>query len=367
MVHGSILRSLLLLASLTSCASAVPALVTPSVSPSEAPSVLPTTAARTASPSASRSLAAYTNATLGYGITMPAGYRPSSCESWVDARTDLIGVDFFTPLSESEELDLNVGDIPPAARAADFHLAVQRESGGRSVVEWARAQPMNTGASVVATTIGGREAAKITSSDRMGAVSFAIRANDRIYLFDTDIRREGGDSAGFLAPIAMSFTPVSPGPLPTPYPKPPREAAQEVATALAKAFSEHDAAGVSLRMRGCTLGMYAVVEPPEPNNTCCILNRAISPFIEALRPALAGGTVTVVVDPLIQSVGQGGGERFFAVSRWTDNGQTRQIDLLFDERGGRWSWSGAIHHFQRADGSVCFGRMWAGNYQGPPC
>ena len=284
---------------------------------------------------------------MGYGITLPAGFRPSSCGSWVDARADPIGVDYFTPLSDSEERELNIGDIPPRERASDFHVAVHLQTGGRSVVEWARAQPVNTAATVDATTINGQETAKITSSDRMGAVSSAIRANDRIYLFDTDIRREGGDSAAFLAPIAASFTPVSRGPLPTPYAKPPREAAQELAAVLAKAFSEHDAAGVSVRMRGCTLGIYAVIDPPEANNTCCILNRAISPFIEALRPALAGGTVTVVVDPVIRSIRQGGAERFFAFSRWTENGKTRQIDLLFDERCGQWYWSGAIHHFQR--------------------
>jgi hypothetical protein len=234
-------------------------------------------------------------------------------------------------------------------------------------VEWARAQPINFGASIEATTIGGQEAAKITSSDRMSAVSFAVRANDRMYVFDTDIRREGFDSAAFLAPIAASITPISPGPLPTPYPKAPREAAQEVATALAKAFSERDAAGVSVRMRGCTLGMYQIVETPEPNNTCCVLNRAVAPFIEALRPALAGGTVTVVVDSVIRSTSEGGHERFFAVSRWTENGKTRQIDLLFDERGGQWYWSGAIHHFQPTDRPFCYGRVWGGSYQGPPC
>jgi hypothetical protein len=362
LVHGTVLRSLLLLASLTSCATPAPALTTPSLSPTLSPSEAPS-----ASPSPSRSVATYTNATLAYAITLPAGYRPSSCASWVDARTDLIGVDLFTTLSDPEELELNVGDIPPAERASDFHVEVHRDTSGRSVVEWARAQPVNTGASVEAATIGGREAAKITSSDRIGAVSFAIRANDRIFVLDTDIRREGFDSAAFLAPIAASFTAISAGPLPTPYPKAPRDAAQELATALAKAFSERDAAGVAIRMRGCTLGMYAVLEPPEPNNTCCILSRAISPFIEALRPALAGGTVTVVVDPVIRSSAQGGAERFFAVSRWTENGKTRQIDLLFDERGGRWYWSGAIHHFQRTDGSVCYGRMWAGTYQGSPC
>jgi hypothetical protein len=298
---------------------------------------------------------------------LPAGYRASSCESWVDARADPIGVDYFTPLSDSEERELNVGDIPPRERALDFHVAVHRETGGRSVVEWVRAQPVNAGASVEATAIGGREAAKITSPDRMGAVSFALRASDRIYVLDTDIRSEGRDSAAFLAPIAASFTSISPGPLPTPYTKAPRDAAQELATALAKAFSERDAAAVSLRMRGCTLGMYATIEPPEPNNTCCILNRAIFPFIEALRPALASGSVTVVVDPVIRSMVQGGHESFLAVSRWTENGKTRQVDLLFDERGGPWYWSGAIHHFQRADGTVCYGRMWAGSYQGSPC
>jgi hypothetical protein len=364
LVHGAVLRALLLLASLTSCTSPAATRATPSLSPNEAPSAPPTsTAARTASPSPSQSPSTYTNATLAYGITLPAGYRPSSCASWVDARADPIGVDYFTRLSDHEELQLNIHDIPPAERASDFHVVVHRESRGRSVVEWARAQPVNTGASVEAMTIGGREAAKITSSDRMAAVSFAIRSNDRIYVLDNDIRREGGDSAAFLAPIGASFTPIAPGPLPTPYTKEPRDAAQELATALAKAFTERDAVGVAIRMRGCTLGMSAIVEPPQPNNTCCTLNRAIFPFIEALRPALASGTVTVVVEPMIRSSGRGGREQFFAVSRWTENGKARQIDLLFDERGGQWYWLGAIHHFQRTDG-VCYGSMWGG---GPPC
>lgn len=309
----------------------------------------------------------FSNTALGYRIDLPAGYRPSSCESWVDPGTDPIGIDFFTPLSERDELELNIGDIPPAERASDFTVSAYRNGEGRSALEWARLQPLNQGATIEAITLSGHEAARIVAAEGSRAVSYAIRANGRIYAFVVDIRREGRDSDQFLQAIAADMQSIPPGPIPTPASKPPREAAQELANLLAKAFREGDAAGVMVRTRGCTLGMYAVVEPAGPNDTCCILNRSLFGFDQAFRPALASGAVKVVVDPTIHSVGAGGDERFFVVSQWTENGKTRQVDLLFDQRGGQWYWSGAIHHFQRVDGSVCYDRMWAGDYQGPPC
>ncbi len=368
-----VLVPLLVTALTTACAppAATQASLSPSLSgqpsPTQTPNMASPSASATATASLSASPATYANATLGYRVVLPAGYRASSCSSWVDVGMDRMGIDFFTPLSDLEERELNVGDIPPAERASDFSVSAYRNADGTSALDWARTRPENRGSTVDAMTIGGREGARIVTTDGMRAVSYAVRADGRIYSIVADIRREGADTERFLGTIAASLEPITPGPFPTPSTKAPRDAAQELATVLAKAFGERDAAAVAIRMRGCTLGMYAMVEMPEPNNTCCILNRAISPFIEALRSALAGGTVTVVVDPVIRSIGQGGTERFFAVSRWTENGKTRQIDLLFDERGGQWYWSGAIHHFQLMDRPVCYGRMWGGTYQGPPC
>lgn len=278
-----------------------------------------------------------------------------------------MGIDVFTPLSDRAERELNIGDIPPAERASDFSVAAYRNAAGLSAVDWARAQPVNQRSTVEATTIAGHEAARIVSTDAIGDVSYAVRLDGRIYAISADIRREGGDTSRFLGAIAASLEPVMPAPSPTRYPKAPREAAREVAAALASAFAQSDVAGVSIRMRGCTIGMYAVTEPPQPYGPCCVLNRSIFAFIEALRPAVASGTVTVVVDPTIRSEVQGGAERFFAISRWTENGRTRQIDLQFDERGGRWYWTGAVHHFRSAEGPVCYGLIWGGSYQGPPC
>jgi hypothetical protein len=60
----------------------------------------------------------------------------------------------------------------------------------------------------------------------------------------------------------------------------------------------------------------------------------------------------------VQAASEGGRERFFVVSRWTEDGKTRQIDLFIDQIGGQWRWSAAVHHF--SPGQVCYGRIWGG-------
>ena len=338
----------------------------PSVLPSSAAS--PVTASAASTPSRSPAPPTpFTNPTLGYLIDQPAGYRPSSCASWVDGGSDPIGVDFFTPLPEREELELNVGDIPPAERASDFSVSAYRNPDARPAAAWAGGQNVNQGATIEPLTLGGYEAARIVSADAPRAPSFAIRANERIYVFVVDIRRENASSDQFLRAVASTIRAITPGPLPTPPSTPPREGAQQLANLLAKAFRDGDAAGVLVHTRGCTIGMTAVLEPPEPNNSCCILNRSLLGFDEVFRPALTSGALRVVVDPTLHSIGEGSGERFFAVSQWTESGKTRQIDLLFEQRAGQWYWSGAVHHFQRGDGPVCYGQMWGGSYQGTPC
>jgi hypothetical protein len=118
---------------------------------------------------------------------------------------DRMGIDFFTPLGDREELELNVSDIPPAERASDFSISAYRNTDGKSAVQWARAQPEKRGATVDAITMGGHEAARIVTTDAMRAVSYAVRPDGRIYAIVADIRREGADTDRFLGTIAASL------------------------------------------------------------------------------------------------------------------------------------------------------------------
>jgi hypothetical protein len=356
-IARDLLMPLLVIALTSACAPQAATQSTPTPSLSGRPSSTSlNTASAVASPSASSGM--YSNATLGYRVVLPASYRLSSCGPWVDFGMDRMGADYFTTLSDRAERELNVGGIPPRERASDFSVSAHRNADGKSAVEWARAQPGNRDSTVGAITIGGREAARIVSNDRTRNVSFAVRADGRIYSVATHIGQAGVDTEPLLTAVAASLEPIALGPFPTPSTKAPREAAQAVATAVATAFRQRDAAAVSLQMHGCLIGMHAVIDPPQPDNTCCVLNRSTLSFIEALRPAFASGGVTLVVDPTVQAASEGGRERFFVVSRWTEDGNTRQVDLFVDQISGQWLWSGAVHHFPR--GEVCYGPIWGG-------
>jgi hypothetical protein len=334
-----------------------PQSVTPSPSPSTTAS--PSAAATaTASPGPSASPVAHSNATLGYRVVLPGGYRISSCGPWVDFGIDRMGIDFFTPLSEQAERTMNTGDIPPRERMEDFSIKVYRNADGRSAVDWARAQPQNAGSRVDGITTGGHEAAKITTGDAIRAVSYAVRADGRIYLIEKDIRSEGDDSERVLGAVAATLQQIPLGPFPTAAPRT-AAGAQDVATALAKAFRDRDAAAVATHLRGCGIGMTAAAAPPAPSDMCCILGRSTFQFIEALRPALASGAVSLVVDPALKGASASGGYR--VTSQWTESGRSWPVDLVLDHRGQGWYWSSAVHYFP--PGAVCYGAIWGGT----PC
>jgi hypothetical protein len=296
----------------------------------------------------------YSNATFGYRVVLPAGYRFSSCGPWIDFGIDRMGIDGFTLLSEQAERELNTGDIPPRERFSDFSISAYRNAQGQAAVDWARTQPQHANSRIESITTGGHDAARITSSDSIRAVSYAVRADGRIYAIVQDIVSEGNDSERVLGAVAASLETIPLGPFPTAGPKT-VEGAQAAANALAKAFRDRDATAVASHLRGCILGNTAMVEGPIGH--CCILGRSISAFTEALRPALASGAVALVVDPTLR--GPAAGRDYFVTSQWTEGGRTRRIDLILDHRGQGWFWAQAVHYFP-PQGAVCFGPIWGG-------
>jgi hypothetical protein len=346
---------LLVIAFASSCFAPAAAPESAPPSPSASPALSQTPVATSAaSPSVAASV--YSNATLGYRVVLPAGYRVSSCGPWIDFGIDRMGIDGFTPLGEQAEREINTGDIPPRERFSDFSIWAHRNAQGLSAVEWARAQPQHASSRIEPVTTGGHDAAKITTSDSIRAVSYAVRADGRIYAIVKDIMSEGDDSERILGAVAATLQTIPLAPFPTTAPKT-VEGAQAAANALAKAFRDRDATAVASHLRGCTLGNTAMVDAPVGH--CCILGRSIFAFIEALRPALTSGAAALVVDPTLR--GPAAGRDYFVSAQWTEGGRTRRIDLILDHRGQGWFWAQAVHYFP--PGVVCYGPIWGGT----PC
>lgn len=292
----------------------------------------------------------YENLILGYRVTLPETYRLS--RSVLHAgQSEFLGRDVHTSRTEAEERAdclQDAGHLPSPTNALYLHVAVYRNVAGRSALEWTKASPyMAPRSTVEPTPIGGLDAAKLASKDDGKTEGYVISANDRIYVLGTDL----WPTPIPLDNIAATFVAIPPGPFPTPTPAPakaPREAAHELGEALGKAFAARNADAIARLMPDCWIGVSAVVEPVELGSEgCCFFARSVPLFVEGLRARFAKADLTVTIDPEVQV--EGGSERYFVRSTWTEPGRTTSIDLFLDERDGRWQWTSALHHYQRTD------------------
>jgi hypothetical protein len=146
---------------------------------------------------------------------------------------------------------------------------------------------------------------------------------------------------------------ITPQPFPTPTAaaQTPRDAARALGGTLANAFAARDTDAVArLITPNCSIAVWTVVEPVQlGSESCCVLNRAVSPFIQALRDRFTSGNLSVTVDPDVQVRAEGGRERFFVRSEWRESDRMIQIDLYLEEVDGQWRWVAAMHHYQRAN------------------
>lgn len=315
--------------------------------------------------SSAANLTPHENPTLGYRIALPTSYRRSSSTLTGDA--EIIGRDVYTFLTESDERAncLRDGsDAPDRANAAYIHVVVWRNAAGLAAMDWARTSPYTTPRTrVEAGSIGGHDAARLVDNGQ--TMSYSIRANDRIYVLTPTMWVSPPDHK--LDDIAATFTATRPQPLPAATPRPqPREAAAQVGRALATAFATRDANAVARHMSHCRFGIRTILEPVQRGaESCCIVNRSVGAFAEALRTRFASRDFIVMVDPepQVTVVGQGAGrhERFWLRSDWSDAGQTTRIDLFVGEVEGTWVWFEAVHHHPRQDLS----RTTCGPYRTP--
>jgi hypothetical protein len=331
--------------------------VQPSASPSGVVAPSPTASP---TPSATTSgIVTYDNPILGYSISLPATYRRLSSVVFV-AQEELLGRDTYTLLTEQEERDeclRDLGDIPSPSASALLFVEAYRNVASVSAAEWVStprvpgAQPLSMHRKVELVTIGGRDAVRLVADNATAEVElFAVRADDRFYVITPTM----WPSRHRLEDIAATFTTIARQPFPTPTPTTPpvarRQAATELAEALASAFAARDADAVARLMPQCHLGVSPLVDDqPLANSGGGGLSRSVAAFIQGLRDRFASGDLTVTVDPTVQIQNAGGRETFSVGSDWREPDRTTRIDLLLEERDDRWQWVAAVHHYQRAD------------------
>lgn len=297
----------------------------------------------------------FENAILGYRITMPVGYRRAS--SRIITGQDTLGQDFYTLATEADERAAclrDLGDVPERLEG-DPPLVVQvaRNVRGLSALELATASHLSTHHKLEQTTIGGREAVRFVSDNAAATTDgFVISANDRVYEMYPP---QGPPPKTWLDAIARTFVVIQPSVFPSPTATTaPRVAAADLAEALRTAFAAKDADAVAKLMSPCRIGVSSVIEPVQPGlGGCCIINRSTALFTQALKDRFAKGDLTMTVDPSVQVKTDTGGDLYFVRSEWREPDRTTPVDLFLRELDGRWVWTEALHHWQRAVVGSC--------------
>ena len=303
---------------------------------------------------------------LGYRVTLPEAYRRSRAIV-VTAPGDTLGVDLYTTQTEREAREAclqDAGHLQPMRESPDIRVGASRNPRGISAYEWATtpqapgAQPLSTHQRVEAATIGGLEAVRLVQDNATAATTaFVVRARDRMYeIYPTQSSSQLPKT--WLDEIAKTFVVIEPQPFPSATPTvAPRVAAREAGEALARPFAARDASAVARLMPECWFAVSYAIDGTVPGQGP--LNRSVSQFTQALRDRFAAGDLTVTVDPALQVTTQGGDDRFFVRSDWREPDRTIRVDLVLDERDGRWLWTSALHQYTAADrGCIPYRSPW---------
>jgi hypothetical protein len=313
-------------------------------------------------PSAPAGFVTHESPILGYRLTLPNRYRRTE-SSLTPGAPELLGREIYTTLTASEEREecgRRGGDMPPPSLATYLYVEAYRTGGGATAADWASSRPRIVRSMVEPAVIDGRDAARVVEEG--ATYLYVIHANDRMYVLTPAM----WPTPHAMNDIAATFRAITPQPYPSPTATTvaPRDAAAALGRTLADAFGQRDTDAIArLITPRCSIGVWSVVEPVQPGSeSCCVLNSAVAPFIEALRARIARGDLSVTVDPSVQVQTDGGGERFFVLSEWREPDRVTRIDLFLEDVEGRWYWVAAAHHYQRADliNGICvrYGSPW---------
>jgi hypothetical protein len=291
------------------------------------------------------------NQTLGYRLTLPERYRVSGT-TIVPGSGSFVGRAGYTLLSPAEEQAFCLRDnngTPSPDGTKTLSVEVFLDPANASALEWAKGSHLRSArVTVEAASAGNLDAARFVADGK--SFAYAIRANQRIYVLTPDV----GPSIHPLDSIASTFVAIAPSQRPALAPDTtPRDAAVRLGTQLADAFATAIATrhvdAVSRLMRTCIMSVAPYVDGQPLGG---VLNRSIPSFLDGLQAGFSAGTLTVVVDPKLQTGRRSdGSELYFVRSVWTNNGRSINADLYLDSSviDGRALWIQSSLQFRQAD------------------
>lgn len=316
------------------------ATATPTASPSATPAASPTATTAPQRVFISR---------LGYAITLAPPWRQASCPAPDPLRTALPLIDHFTSAPAHDEQLGHVGSGPNDR----IEVMVQANPGRLSPAEFARASPMpgpvpaQSSVTPEAVTFAGRPAAQVSFPEFPFAYFLLVADGDRMF---TIAARVGGSTRQDLQPLlavirTFRFATASEV-VPSATPVPAGGATpQALATALANAFQQKDAAALERLLSSC------VSQGVEQGGGSAISRER---FIASVRTQLASG-LTVTVDPAtVVNDGRFGPGVATVRSRWnaqppmsvgavpTPGPNTQNVALMLAPTTGGYYWLGTI-------------------------
>jgi hypothetical protein len=287
------------------------------------------------------------NQTLGYRLTLPDGYRVSGT-TVVPGTGSFVGREGYTLLSPAEEQALCVREnngTPSPDGTKTLSVEVYLNPADAPAREWANGSHLRSArVTVEAASAGNLDAARFVADGK--SLAYAIRANQRIYVLTPDV----GPSTHPLDSIASTFVAIPPSKRPMPAPDTtPRDAAAHLGTQLADAFAARNVDAVSSLVRTCIMSVAPYVDGQPLGG---VLNSSMASFLDGLRAGFSAGTLTVVVDPTVQTGWRSdGAELYFVRSVWTNNGRSISADLYLDRSviDGRALWIQSALQFRQAE------------------
>ncbi len=312
---------------------------TPGAAPSATASpLLATTASPTLRPNPTAGPGVYTNVALAYRVELPEGWRRSACQSSSEPQ-HLPAVEGFTSATLDDEISTDIGPNNPgvSVRAEDNtakHTALQwLESGKLGSSVYTKYERISFD--------GKPDAARVTYTERgvSNVTAIVVSARAQIYA----ISRSGPTTAStlpsqtslmnslhILSDVELSDAKAT---LASPATVGPNRTVEEAADALAKAFTQKDAAALAPIAWQCVW---------QGNEQAGAATRPSSVFLSNLQKSFAAG-LTVTVQPRPIETNANSTTTAQVRGTWKDAGQAqRSARFVLNKAGNTWYWGGVV-------------------------
>jgi len=304
-------------------------------SPSPSPTASPTPTPR---PNPTAGPATYTSVAFAYRIDLPAGWRPSACQSSRIAG-QLPGVETFTTASVEAEGGTDIGPSNDVVT-----VRIEDDPTGQTALAWLESGKLGFSADshFEKTTFDGTaDAARLISTDGAVVGAYVVHARGRIYATTRGLREPTAAAEAAARTLMTSLHILSDAELAeaqAAFAAPPAIAArsaEDVADAVARGFAQKDTAVLAAVASAClTTGAEQAGAS----------FRSAATFLADLQKSFANGlAVTVEARPIdLSTPAPAAGATIRGT--WKEPGQAqRNVKLMLTRVEQTWYWDGVLY------------------------